>query len=80
MKTSSVLIGILSHTETNLIGWVVISLFSDFAKNANETHSILFGIKTALYFVKGEVFFPLNCKYKKVFLILVKILINSLSR
>lgn len=65
MKTSSVLIGILSHTETNLIGWVVISLFSDFTKNANETHSILFGIKTALYFVKGEGFFPLNCKYKK---------------
>lgn len=55
MKTSSTLIGILSHLETNLIGGAVISLFSDFAKNANENLSILFGIKTAPCFVKGEV-------------------------
>ena len=68
MKTSSSLIGILSHIETNLIGWVVISLFSDFAKNANENHSVLFGIKTALYFVKGEVS-PWIVSTKKVFLI-----------
>lgn len=45
----------MSSTETNLIGGVVISLFSDFTKNANENHSVLFSIKTALYFVKGEV-------------------------
>lgn len=63
----SILIGVLSHIEINLIGWVVISLFSDFAKNVNENHSILFGIEIALYFVKGEVSSWIAITKKKVF-------------